>query len=77
MNANKHGDMKRIINDLRNANRHHTEVPLHTVLIDKNKSLMLPHIGDAIYPHDVLDIATRNVNSCKHFGKEFNIPLYC
>lgn len=77
MNVNKYGDMKRIINDFRNVNRYYIEVLLYIVLIDKNKSLMLFYIGDVIYLYDVLDIVTRNVNSCKYFGKEFNIFLYC
>lgn len=43
----------------------------------KIKSLKIPHIGDAVYPHDILSFAARNVNLCKHFGKESDILFYC
>ena len=43
----------------------------------KIKSLKIPHIGDAVYPHDILSFAARNVNLCKRFGKESDILFYC
>lgn len=69
--------IKRIITDHRNVNKYHTKVLPYIIWLTKNKSLKIPRIGDAVYPHSILSFATRNVNLCKHFGKESDILFYC
>ena len=71
----KHVEMMRIIIDQRNE--FHTKISLYIILIDKNETLTMPHIADAVYSHDILYIAAINANLCKHFGKEFSKFFYC